>query len=267
MNPRLLSNQIARQWWGTLVSAATRDHLWLTNGLARYSELLYVEHTAGAGAFEAELRDTFVEALTVDNPPLIQTGRLEDYSPEFWALTAGKGAAVLNMLSSVIGDENFSKLLKEFPAKFAWKEVTTADFRRSAEELAGADLQYFFREWIESSGAPEFKLEYTVFRIGRRASGWWARSPRTWTPSACPSISGSKPTGTPRRSASKWWALPRSSPWRPSASPGSLPSTPTTVCCAWAMPPASRWPSAAASSSPSWAASPRRSRNIRRRSK
>jgi aminopeptidase N len=168
VNPRLLSNQIARLWWGTLVSPSTRDHIWLTNGLARYSELLYVGQTAGAGAFEAELRDTFVEALTVDNPPLIQTGRLEDYSPEFWALTAGKGAAVLNMLKAVIGEENFSKLLKEFPAKFAWKEVTTADFRRSAEEIAGADLQYFFREWLESTSAPEFHLEYTVFRIGSK---------------------------------------------------------------------------------------------------
>ncbi len=166
VNPRLLSNQIARLWWGTLVSAATRDHLWLTNGLARYSELLYVQHTAGAGAFEAELHDTFVEALTVDNPPLIQTGRMEDYSPEFWALTAGKGAAVMSMLKSVIGEENFSKLLREFPAKFAWKEVTTADFRRTAEEIAGTDLQYFFREWLESNSAPEFHLEYTVFRIG-----------------------------------------------------------------------------------------------------
>ena len=67
--------------------------------VTRYSELLYVQHTAGAGAFEAELRDTFVEALTVNEPPLIQTGRMEDYSPEFWALTAGKGAAVFNMLA------------------------------------------------------------------------------------------------------------------------------------------------------------------------
>lgn len=168
VNPRLLSNQIARLWWGTLVSASTRDHIWLTNGMARYSELLYVQQSAGAGAFEAELRDTFVEALTVDNPPLIQTARMEDYSPEFWALTAGKGAAVLNMLKSVVGEENFSKLLKDFPAKFAWKEVTTADFRRSAEEIAGADLQYFFREWLESTSAPEFHLEYTVFRIGSK---------------------------------------------------------------------------------------------------
>jgi tetratricopeptide (TPR) repeat protein len=161
---RTLANQIARQWWGVLLSPSTRDHLWLTNGAARYSELLYIEHTGGAAAFEAEVRDTYVEALTVDNPPLIQTSRLEDYSPEYWALTAGKGAAVFNMLRLVMGDADFSKLMNEFPNQFAWQPVNTGDFRRAAEKIAGADLQWFFIEWIESSGAPEFRLEYTIFR-------------------------------------------------------------------------------------------------------
>ncbi len=33
---RLLANQLARQWWETLVSPISRDHLWLENGNARY---------------------------------------------------------------------------------------------------------------------------------------------------------------------------------------------------------------------------------------
>ncbi|HSW49106.1 MAG TPA: M1 family aminopeptidase, partial [Bryobacteraceae bacterium] len=164
VNTRVLSNQIARQWWGVLVSPSTRDHLWLTNGAARYSELLYIEHTAGAAAMQAEVQDTYVEALTVDSPPLIQTSRLEDYSPEFWALTAGKGAAVYNMLRLVMGDEGLTKLVREFPDKYAWQSVNTGDFRRAAEGIFGSDLQWFFIEWIESTGAPEFRLEYTIFR-------------------------------------------------------------------------------------------------------
>jgi tetratricopeptide (TPR) repeat protein len=164
VNTRVLANQVARQWWGILLSASTRDHHWLTNGAARYSELLYIEHGAGTAAFEAELRDTYVEALTVDQPPLIQTSRLEDYSPEYWALTGAKGAAVLHMLRTVLGDAGFSKLVKDFPDKYAWQAATTGDFRRAAEAVYGADLQWFFIQWIESSGAPEFRLEYTVFR-------------------------------------------------------------------------------------------------------
>jgi tetratricopeptide (TPR) repeat protein len=164
VNPKLVANEVARQWWGALVSPATRNHMWIENGLARYSEILYLENVNGASSFDAEIHDTYVEALTVDQPPLIQSGRLEDYSPEYWAATASKGAAVLNMLRAIAGEENFLKILKALPDRYAWKTVNTEEFRKLAEEFAGQSLQGFFVQWIESSGAPEFKMEYTVFR-------------------------------------------------------------------------------------------------------
>jgi len=164
VNMRLVANEVARQWWGTLLSPVSRNHMWIENGLARYSEIMYLEHVNGASALDQEIHDTYVEALTVEQPPLIQSGRLEDYSPEFWAATASKGAAVLNMLRFISGDENFNKILKALPERFAWKSVNTDQFRKLAEEFAGQSLQGFFVQWIESSGAPEFKMEYTVFR-------------------------------------------------------------------------------------------------------
>ena len=164
VNSRLLVNQIARQWWGHLVSAATRNHLWLTNGMARYAEFVWLKETAGPPAMDNEVREAFVEALTVEDVPLIQSARLEDYSPEFWASTAAKGAAVLHMLRRVIGEEPFARLLREFPEAHAWKAVFTDDFRAAAEAVSGRNLQGFFIQWIESSGAPEFNIEYTVFR-------------------------------------------------------------------------------------------------------
>lgn len=163
-NPRLLANQVARQWWGTLLSPATRNHMWIENGGARYAELLYIEHAHGAAAMEAELRDTYIEALTVENPPLIQAARFEDYSPEYWATTAAKGAAVFQMLRHTIGDEAFFKAMKALPNQFSWKSITTDQFRQVVEQAAGQNIGWFFLQWIESSGAPEFKLEYTVFR-------------------------------------------------------------------------------------------------------
>ena len=107
VNSHVLADQLARQWWGVLVSPNSRNHLWLINGSARFAQLLYLEHTAGPAAMEGELKSTYIEALTVTDPPVLQASRLEDYSPEYWALTAAKGAAILNMLRSVVGDTNF----------------------------------------------------------------------------------------------------------------------------------------------------------------
>ncbi len=161
---KVVANQVARQWWEALVSPVSRNHIWLQNGMARYAELMYIENADGPAAIENDSRDLFVEALTVDDPPLIQAARLEDYSPEYWAATAGKGAVTLHMLRYVIGEEAFKKTIKAVPERFAWKSIHTDDFRKVAEEFAQQDLRAFFIQWIESSGAPEFKLEYTVFR-------------------------------------------------------------------------------------------------------
>lgn len=163
-SPKVVANQVARQWWETLVSPVSRNHMWIENGMARYSELLYLENQNGPGSVEGDLRDLFVEALTVEDPPIIQSARLEDYSPEYWAATSGKGAATIHMLRYVIGDDAFKRTLKAIPERFAWKSINTDDFRKVAEEMSGQDLRSFFIQWIESSGAPEFKLEYTVFR-------------------------------------------------------------------------------------------------------
>ncbi|MGO9229130.1 MAG: M1 family aminopeptidase [Bryobacteraceae bacterium] len=161
---KLMANEVSRQWWEEMVSASTRNHLWLTNGLAAYSELLWVEHTSGKGAMESQAHDAMVESLTVDNVPIMQSARLEDYSPELWALTGSKGSAVANMLRYLIGDDQFFQVLKEYAQGRLWKTASTDDFRDVVERVTGKNLGYFFLQWIESSGAPEFKLEYTVYR-------------------------------------------------------------------------------------------------------
>jgi hypothetical protein len=161
---KLVANEVSRQWWEEMVSAGTRNHLWLTNGLAAYSELLWVEHTSGKGAMESQVHDVMVESLTVDTVPMMQSARLEDYSPELWALTGSKGAAVVNMLRYLIGDDKFFEVLKDYAQGRVWKTATTEDFRDIVEKVTGKNLGYFFLQWVESSGAPEFKLEYTVYR-------------------------------------------------------------------------------------------------------
>jgi aminopeptidase N len=135
--------------------------------MALYSEALWTEHEKGATALEQKMKDLSITALTIDNVPLIQTARLEDYSPEFWALSADKGAVVVQMLRSTLGDEKFFQALKSFLQQNAWKPAATEDFRKAAEAAMGEELRYFFIQWVESNGAPEFKLEYTIFRTSK----------------------------------------------------------------------------------------------------
>jgi len=56
--------------------------------------------------------------------------------------------------------------MRTFAAKFAGKSATLDDFRAIAEQNYGDKLTWFFSQWLDSTGAPEFKTKYTVFRLG-----------------------------------------------------------------------------------------------------
>ena len=166
VNSNVLANQIARQWWEVEVSPANRNHLWLENGMALYAEALWTEKEKGAAALQQRMKDIGIDAMTIDNVPLIQAGRMEDYSPEYWALTASKGAAVFQMLRSTMGDDKF------FQTEGLLRSVCLAagdngGLPQSREAVMGQELRYFFIQWVESNGAPEFKLEYTIFRTSK----------------------------------------------------------------------------------------------------
>ena len=164
VNYRLLANTIAHQWWGVMVGPATRNDWWINDGFARYSEALYVEHVAGEAGFEEVTKDMQVGALAYETVPLAQVGKLDPFSPEFQSLVTDKGAVILNMLRWVIGDQAFDKTMRDFLSQYSGKSATVADFRKIAEQDSGQQLTWFFTQWLDSTGAPEFKNKYTVYR-------------------------------------------------------------------------------------------------------
>jgi len=169
-NYRLLANAIAHQWWGVSVSPATKDDWWLGDGFARYSEALYVENAAGSAGLEEAVKDMSVGALAYDTMPLSSVDKLDIYSTEFQSLTTDKGAMILHMLRWVLGEDKYNKTMREFAADFAGKSATTDDFRTIAEKNYGDQLTWFFSQWRDSTGAPEFKLKYTTYRLGGAAT-------------------------------------------------------------------------------------------------
>ena len=166
VNYRLLANTIAHQWWGASVSPVSRDDWWLSDGFARYSEARYVEQAAGEAGLEETVKDMSVGALAYDTVPLSSAGKLDIFSPEFQSLVTDKGAMILHMLRWVLGDQKYDQTMRTFAAKYAGKSASLDDFRALAEQNYGQQLTWFFSQWLDSTGAPEFKTKYTIYRLG-----------------------------------------------------------------------------------------------------
>ena len=166
VNYRLLANTISHQWWGVSVSPASRDDWWLSDGFARYSEARYVEQAAGQAGLEETVKDMSVGALAYDTVPLSSAGKLDLFSPEFQSLVTDKGAMILHMLRWVLGEQKYDKTMREFASKYSGKSATLDDFRALAEQNYGDQLAWFFSQWLDSTGAPEFTTKYTIYRLG-----------------------------------------------------------------------------------------------------
>jgi aminopeptidase N len=170
VNYRLLANTISHQWWGASVSPDSIDDWWLCDGFARYSEARYVETAAGTAGLEEVVKDMSVGALAYDSVPLATIGKLDMFSPEFQSLVTDKGAMILHMLRWVEGDQKFDQTMRKFASKYAGKPASLDDFTAIAEQSFGDKLTWFFTQWLNSTGAPEFKTKYTVYRLGTKCA-------------------------------------------------------------------------------------------------
>ncbi|HTA59815.1 MAG TPA: M1 family aminopeptidase [Candidatus Baltobacteraceae bacterium] len=171
---RTLSRLVATQWWGNQVLPASMGDVWISDGLARYSEELYAEQNFGKEAGLRALDEFAVGALMYDNSaPVAQSARLAPYSSEYRSVVMNKGAMLFHMLRGQMGDLAFKSLLHGFYAKYQGKTARMVDFENMAIATANAgvkpgqeppNLQGYFAQWLNSTGVPEFSMEDVVYR-------------------------------------------------------------------------------------------------------
>jgi predicted negative regulator of RcsB-dependent stress response len=163
---RLLANTIAHQWWGCQVAPRSMNDVWITNGMARYGELMFLEDQGGRAALKAALPDIAAGALAYDTQPLSTTGRLSPFSPEFQSMTLEKGAMVFHMMRGMLGDKRFLAALKGVQSQYSGQAVRSQDIDKVAEAQGDQKLTAFFAQWIDGTGAPKFSNKYSVYRLG-----------------------------------------------------------------------------------------------------
>jgi tetratricopeptide (TPR) repeat protein len=180
---RTIAGLVASQWWGNRVLPATTGDVWISDGLARYSEALYAEQNAGKEAGLKAIDEFAVGSLMYeDAAPVAQAARLVPYSADYRSVVLNKGAMIFHMVRALMGDNAFKSLLHEFYTRYEGKSARNEDFANLAQIRADAavrppatppNLRGFFAQWLNSTGIPEFSLEYVVYRTpkGFRING------------------------------------------------------------------------------------------------
>ena len=154
------SHEIAHQWFGDSVTESTWSDLWLSEGFAEYFEGLFIQHYEGDPAFQRYLNE---EAQAYFNYEKNTRKPIHDTETEdlFKLLNANnyqKGAWVLHMLRSELGDEQFFRGLRVYYEAHKSSTATSEDLRAALEKTSGRDLKEFFARWIYGAGHPRYEL-------------------------------------------------------------------------------------------------------------
>jgi aminopeptidase N len=147
---RLVAHELAHQWFGNSLTAATWRDIWLHEGFAAYAEWLWEEEAGGrtadtqARAVHARLAD-LPQDLVIGDP-----GREAMFDDRLYK----RGALTLHALRTELGDTAFFQVLRAWTARHRHGSVTTELFAACVADVAGYDPGPLLGAWLGRAGLP-----------------------------------------------------------------------------------------------------------------
>ncbi|MDP2690363.1 MAG: M1 family aminopeptidase [Deltaproteobacteria bacterium] len=161
-----LGHEIAHSWWGNSVFLDGSEGNWVEALTTYAADYLYERKKGGKEAKEfrlSKLRGYRNFAFGKD----ISLNKFTDATtPASRAVGYNKGVMVFNMLEAELGSDAFDRGLKKLYKDFAFRRASWTDIRASFEAASGADLGWFFGQWVQRAGGPELRLGEVSVRKG-----------------------------------------------------------------------------------------------------
>jgi aminopeptidase N len=158
----VVAHEIAHQWFGDSVTESTWADLWLSEGFATYFAGLFIQKYEGEEAFQRYLQGAADTAFAFEKKNRIPIHDRE--TGDLMKLLNGnnyqKGAWVLHMLRSRLGDEKFFQGIRIYYQQHTSSTASSEDLRLALEKASGQKLQPFFARWIYDTGHPEYDVRW-----------------------------------------------------------------------------------------------------------
>ena len=150
------THELTHQWFGDYITEYSGTHHWLHESFATYYAKQFIHHVLGEDRYEWDRRmeqNNAMNADKINRYPVAHTmGGSNRHYP--------KGSAVIDMIRYVVGDSVYKRSVTNYLKKHAYSNVLTSDFKMTFMETAGVNLDWFFDEWINRAGFPEYVVSY-----------------------------------------------------------------------------------------------------------
>ncbi len=153
----VIAHEAAHHWGGDLVTCRNFHHMWLNEGFASYSEVLYFRYHYGGtfwkqwlfGQRHLDAGTPYVENLELDN--VFDGTTVYD-----------KGSWLFYMLHMILGDDKFREAMDLYfhDPDLEFASAVTADLNRICSQVYGEDMSWFFNSWVYQEGNPFYSYSF-----------------------------------------------------------------------------------------------------------
>jgi aminopeptidase N len=169
----LMAHEFAHNWWGNLVTCRTAEDMWINEGMASFSEAIFLEDLYGEEEYTEFIKSNHKNVLLYAHTDDGGEHRAISGVPHeftYGSHVYNKGADVANALRVYMGDEDFFTATAAFMDEYAFSDVSSEDMRDYYDSFTDADISEFFDRWVFAPGYPEFSIDSTV--VTDQGSNW-----------------------------------------------------------------------------------------------
>ena len=156
-----LAHEIAHQWWGHGVAPEGYRQRWISEAMAQYAACLWTRHMRGDQAFRAVLKRMRRFALKYnDEGPILlgrRIGHLRNEPGAYRAVVYDKGACVLEMLRSVVGERAFFEALRALQRDRRFRSANEMDLAHALESASGRPVAAYVQAWMGTTDLPRIR--------------------------------------------------------------------------------------------------------------
>ncbi|MFQ5535972.1 MAG: M1 family metallopeptidase [Gemmatimonadota bacterium] len=145
----VISHELAHMWWPMVVGSDERNHAWMDEGLASFSEDLFTpEMFADAPAARGSMRSYLSIAGSDRETPSMRPADLYGPFGNRGVASYSKPATVFRTLRHILTPERFDAALRSYVRRWAFKHPHPLDLFWTFENVTGEDLDWYFYPWM-----------------------------------------------------------------------------------------------------------------------
>ncbi len=161
----IISHEIAHQWFGGLISWDSYKDIWITEGFANLSSILYLKKEFGEKEYHKiiiKINKTVMKKY--EYGPVSygkRVGNWEDDTNAYFSIIYNKSALILLMLKEIMGENQFFNRVKQLLLKYRYKSISTSTFIRF---FCGNSklIRDFLHIWIYNRDLPKIKYKLKI---------------------------------------------------------------------------------------------------------